>query len=141
MTPSELRAAAEVETLRAENASIRNELTEATRLYANAIDDAENLRALVDGLRKQAETNHTLRAELAALREELVEYRETIIDSEGIHIITGDKAGWIDSACNSDVCAAAEALVAMGLWEKHPEGYGRRAFYRRKSAAVEGKQA
>ena len=82
-----------------------------------------------------------LERQLAAAKAEIVELLETIM-GEGQVIETGDKAGWTDTMALSHVRDAGERLVELGIWERHPDGYGRRWFYRRKPAAradAEGK--
>lgn len=93
---------------------------------AFALPDRHNLLIIVD----------RLAAENARLTAELAETWETIVYSEGILIHDGDKAGWYDSCANSDVCLAGDSLVNAGLWERRPNGVGRRQFYRKKDAAV-----
>ena len=38
--------------------------------------------------------------------------------------------GWWDSQARGDVCDLGDRLVELGLWERHPDGYGRAQFYR-----------
>lgn len=70
----------------------------------------------------------------AELREKLIDALEDIAAGQGMYIKEGDKAGWYDTMALSHVRDAGDELVEMGLWERHPDGYGRRWFYRPKEA-------
>lgn len=76
------------------------------------------------------------RAELAELREKAAErnsFRNELIFSLTVAMTQGfldQKSGWRDSMSNSDVLYAGNRLVELGLWERRPDGVGRRQFYR-----------
>ena len=67
---------------------------------------------------------------------ELVEFLDGAMRQEAFHITHSDSGaridvkGWWDSMANSNVCNMGDRLVELGLWERHPDGYGRRWFYR-----------
>ncbi len=44
----------------------------------------------------------------------------------------GKYAGYYDTCSNSTACRIGDALAQAGFWERHPDGYGRRWFYRPK---------
>ena len=44
----------------------------------------------------------------------------------------GDMTGWYDSCAISANVQTGDWLVEMGLWERHPDGFGRHWFYRPK---------
>ena|GEM_PF-5883324 len=78
--------------------------------------------------------------ELAELANELFcyarELREDHIDfvkdafMSGSAEATGCFAGWYDTLGFSELCDYGDELVEAGKFEKHPDGYGRRQFYR-----------
>ena len=71
-----------------------------------------------------------LKAENAKMREELAEcYAETVVN-EGYLIVTGDRKGWYDSMAKGSVTYAGDKLVELDTWERHPDGHGRRWYYR-----------
>jgi len=69
-----------------------------------------------------------------SLMEELVEWIEDCITSNGHYCKDGKYEGYYDSMASSSTMAAGERLVELGLWEKHPDGTGRRWFYRRRKS-------
>ncbi len=42
----------------------------------------------------------------------------------------GPHEGWYDSMARTDAINYGDRLVELGLWERHPDGYGRRWWYR-----------
>lgn len=42
----------------------------------------------------------------------------------------GDRQGWWDTCAITTAKIQGDRLVELGLWEKHPTGYGRRWWYR-----------
>ena len=64
-------------------------------------------------------------------RAELVKYLGEAFRAAGAYYVeSGDKAGWWDSGAHGTVRDFGDRLVELGLWERHPDGYGRRWFYR-----------
>lgn len=47
---------------------------------------------------------------------------------------SSNKCGWFDSMAKSDAVRYGDELVELGRYEKHPDGHGRRWFYRPKKA-------
>ena len=76
-----------------------------------------------------------LEAEVALLKDELAESLVATLRSSWCSISTGTMAGWVDSCAMATAMEAGDRLVELGLWERHPNGYGRRWFYRRVQAA------
>jgi len=72
----------------------------------------------------------TLHTERDALKAELAEALADIVCSDGSYEKDGPKKGYYDSMALSHVCAAGDRLVELGLWKRHPGGYGRRWWYR-----------
>lgn len=68
--------------------------------------------------------------EVGQLRRELAELLEEAFREIATEIPDGPMAGWWDSNARSTACAYGDRLVELGLWERHPDGYGRRQFYR-----------
>ena len=68
--------------------------------------------------------------QIEGLQEEVVEYLEAIMYQEGAAVTSGDRKGWWDSMCMSNVNMAGRRLAELGKWEVHPDGFGRRWFYR-----------
>ena len=64
------------------------------------------------------------------MSDEIARLNETIIRTGGYEVTEGRRAGWWDTMALSHVQEAGDALVELGLWERHPDGYGRRWFYR-----------
>jgi len=70
------------------------------------------------------------REENTRLLEEMVEHLDCIMRSEGILETQGKREGWWDTGALSHVKDAGDRLVELGKWERHPNGYGRRWWYR-----------
>lgn len=73
-----------------------------------------------------------LRAANALLRAELAEVYDGVVRQDGF-LMSGEGGtwdGWWDSMGLSHVCDAGDRLVELGRWERHPDGVGRRQFYR-----------
>ncbi len=64
------------------------------------------------------------------LRDELTECYAETISNEGYLVDSGCMKGWYDSMAKGNVKYAGDRLVDLGLWERHPDGTGRRWFYR-----------
>jgi len=73
-----------------------------------------------------------LEAENKALREQVVEALEDAFFAIAHLVAEGDRQGWYDSQARSTARSAGDELVELGVFERHPDGYGRRWFYRRK---------
>ena len=69
-------------------------------------------------------------AELARLKGEIIELLRSAFLEIAVICVDGPHAGWFDSMARGDACGHADSLVEMGEWEIHPDGYGRRQFYR-----------
>jgi len=61
---------------------------------------------------------------------DLEELLEGVMYQFCCRIDDGELAGWYDSNALSVTCDVGDKLVELGLWERHPDGYGRRWFYR-----------
>lgn len=70
-------------------------------------------------------------AEIVRLREEIAELTDEAF-REIAHLCTGrdPRAGWWDSCARSTARNLGDRLVELGKWERHPDGWGRRWFYR-----------
>ena len=70
-------------------------------------------------------------AEIARLREELIEALTDIVD-ESCHLHKdGKHSGWIDSMARTSLVGTMDRLVELGRMEKHPTaGHGRVQLYR-----------
>lgn len=83
-------------------------------------------------------------SQYAAARIEELEAEVTRLQVEGIELIeeafqliackdtAGPREGWYDSMARRDAVDYGNRLVELGLWERHPDGYGRRWWYRPK---------
>ena len=100
----------------------------AQRLFGITTVPAPEQRRMVQRACKAAAEYHD--AEIERLRGELAEALVVIVCNQGVRETKGDRQGWWDSCCYGDVVWAAERLVEMGVWERHPEGGGRRWWYR-----------
>jgi len=74
-----------------------------------------------------------LEAEKKRLRERLIEALEDAFFAIA-HLVQDDtdRKGWYDSQARSTAVDVGNQLVELGVLERHPDGYGRRWFYRRK---------
>ena len=70
------------------------------------------------------------------MKRELVEAHEDAFYGSATLIEKGEKAGWYDTNALSHVMEAGDALVDLGVFEVHPDGFGRRWFYRPKERAA-----
>lgn len=66
--------------------------------------------------------------EIERLRDLVREYAEDVLLECGHR----QEDGWIDSCARNTAVEAGDRLVDMGLYERHPDGHGRRQWYRRK---------
>ena len=66
-----------------------------------------------------------------ALREDLIGALEEYLLDRGFRETEGKLEGWIDSMACSGVRSAGDYLVKLGVYERHPEGHGRRWWYRK----------
>ena len=73
---------------------------------------------------------------LEASDEVIEEMCEDVMTSRGMFCREGEFCGWYDTCALSDVRDAGDRLVALGKWERHPDGYGRRWWYRPTAAAA-----
>lgn len=69
--------------------------------------------------------------EVKRLEREVIEWMEDSIYSNGFTETDGDRKGWTETMAKGSVMNTCEELVRMGKWEKHPNGVGRRWWYRR----------
>lgn len=88
---------------------------------------------IVDGLHdSETQPDIDAAAEIERLREELVEHLETILHNEGrLRQESENLPLWWDTCASSDAACAGERLTELGFYERHPDGYGRRQFYRK----------
>lgn len=82
-----------------------------------------------------------LRRQLAQRTRERDELKRQLLDEQQDHFFDRawqvrdrEKAGWWDSMGLSSLCSLGDVLVEAGRLERHPDGYGRRWFYRLKVA-------
>jgi NTP pyrophosphatase (non-canonical NTP hydrolase) len=68
--------------------------------------------------------------EIERLKAELAEVLAEVMSFAGSYRHDGDMAGWYDTNAIGTAVEAGDRLVELGLWERHPDGYGRRWFYR-----------
>lgn len=68
--------------------------------------------------------------ECAKLRAELIEWLGEAMRSEAYCEPDGPYRGWWDTMAKSYVMDIGDRLVELGAWDRHPDGYGRRWFYR-----------
>ena len=75
-------------------------------------------------------------SEVEQLRSELAEAIEEAFLAEAYLVKAGEdeRAGWYDTCALSSTKRNGDRLVELGLYERHPEGAGRRWFYRRKDS-------
>lgn len=71
-----------------------------------------------------------LRAKVERLRGELLKVLNAAMREGAPYITTGDRQGWWDSEARRSICDIGDRLVELGIWERHPDGYGGRWFYR-----------
>jgi len=64
------------------------------------------------------------------LQDELAELLDTAFRNSACYIKDGHWAGWWDTEAMTDNVVLGDRLVELGLWERHPDGVGRRWFYR-----------
>lgn len=75
---------------------------------------------------------------IGRLREAEIDARIDAFCEIGFKINDGsDRDGWWDSCARSDACEHGNWLVENAGWERHPDGYGRRWFYRSPDEAAE----
>ena len=79
------------------------------------VDDARDAIAEIERLQARVQE---------LLEDQMLEICYLCSDTDDAH------AGWYDTMGRRTACEAAEELVALGLWERHPDGSGRRRFYR-----------
>jgi len=70
------------------------------------------------------------RTALPAALDFIEELLWTVYHVGASEVCDGDMKGWWDSCALSHVQEAADHLVALGKLERHPDGVGRRWFYR-----------
>lgn len=79
-----------------------------------------------------------LLVEVERLRAELTEFLEDGFQQMAAKINEGDHAGWWDTCALTTCMEFGDRLVELGGWERHPDGYGRRWFYRPKAEEAKG---
>lgn len=73
---------------------------------------------------------------IAELTSELIQSLADVVTQCGYYVPQSEKyGGWYDTQALKYVMEAGDRLVELGVWEKHPEGTGRRWFYRPLRAA------
>lgn len=71
-----------------------------------------------------------LEAEVQFLQAEVIEMLEEAFRLIAHKETEGSREGWYDSMAHTEAKLCGDRLVELGLWERHPEGYGRRWWYR-----------
>lgn len=78
----------------------------------------------------------SLRAKLDKANAEILELKQDMFYQSAIRVTERDcgqsleLVGWYDSCAESSLMGLGDELVEAGVFEKHPNGYGRRWFYR-----------
>jgi hypothetical protein len=115
------------------------ELVDGIKRNLGNFHDVEKLELLI-GIIEELEISARMATDLAKivvkdnlkLEKELVEWLEDYMYAKGNLESSGKFKGYIDTMALSSVMDAGDRLVELGLWEKHPDGVGRRWWYRRK---------
>lgn len=110
-------------------------LTEPGNLQVITQDTIDSLRAALHTLRKLPVRDGVVMTP-DDMKRELVEAHEDAFYGSATLIEKGEKAGWYDTNALSHVMEAGDALVDLGVFEVHPDGFGRRWFYRPKEQAA-----
>lgn len=71
-----------------------------------------------------------LRKQITELQSDRIEDLENAFRQIAHRVTSSTMAGWWDTMALSTAKGMGEQLVAAGLWERHPDGCGRRWFYR-----------
>ena len=66
------------------------------------------------------------------LEQKLTEYFRFRHDHRALFVDEGRRRGWYDSCARTTAVDVGDQLVELGVFERAPDGYGRRQFYRRK---------
>ena len=69
-------------------------------------------------------------AEIRRLRAELVEWLDIAMRTQGFKEPTGRRKGWWYTVAPSHGPIIGDRHVELGKWERHPDGPGRRQWYR-----------
>ena len=69
-------------------------------------------------------------AEIRRLRAELVEWLDIAMRTQGFEERIGPRRGWWYTTVSGHVKLIGDRLVELGKWERHPDGIGRRQWYR-----------
>jgi len=71
-----------------------------------------------------------LKDEIKSLKSEIIDLLDEIMREKCLFHSGGPRGGWWDSMAITYTCHIGDRLVELGLWERHPDGVGRRWFYR-----------
>jgi len=70
------------------------------------------------------------KVEIERLRVELADLLDEAFRQVAFHEKSGSREGWWDTMALTHAMDCGDRLVESGLWERHPDGYGRRWWYR-----------
>ena len=106
--------------------------------FADLRRQRDHAQAHCDALRINSETTiGQLRQQAKHLEDRVTELEAGIVSfldcamrDAATLLKEGDKAGWWDTNGLTPLCEIGDKLVDFGKWEIHPDGYGRRQFYR-----------
>jgi hypothetical protein len=97
----------------------------------------DEIRRLGHALDKEIEARAKAEAQRDVLANEVKRLQVALLDAKqeiflalAQQVRDGPRAGRWDTLCMSGACVAGDALVKAGRFERHPDGYGRRWFYR-----------
>ena len=102
------------------------------RLHAELAENdgcAEEAKRLLDVVTEITELRSIV-AELNEFRIGVTDLVEDAFCQIAWKINEGTRAGWWDTCALSTARDLGDRLVYLGTWERHPEGHGRRWFYR-----------
>ncbi len=71
-----------------------------------------------------AEQIAMLQQENERLRAEVIERCEAVLYAAGYEHGQDEFKGWVDTCAMSSAQEAGDRLVELGLWERHPKGFG-----------------
>ena len=101
------------------------------------LDDA--LAQFVAFSAQGGEAKRTIVSEIKRLQTELAENTDDSFRQIAHLCRDGPRSGWWDTCALSTAVELGDRLVELGTWEQHPDGYGRRWFYRPIKAAEASK--
>lgn len=72
----------------------------------------------------------TAEEEVEDLKKELAQWLDEAMRSLGFYEKDGPRKGWWETTALRTVRDIGDRLVELGTWERHPDGHGRRWWYR-----------